>query len=443
MRSTLLLGLLALALPPGCDDDSLGEPCTPDTRRCRGDRVERCTPDGNHWETIETCQDDQTCVEGVCLDDSCPPGERQCAGDAVYVCAPDGQSWDREACPAGTSCHLGYCVECITAAQCGAGWDCIDGRCIDALVEITTLSLPDGTRDASYLAYLQAQHGVEPYNWSITDGALPEGLALEATTGAIHGFPAAGGMYDFTVSLADAGQQSDAQELSIFVAGTGLTITTPASLPGAKEGFAYETALEATGGTEPYAWMITGGALPLGLDLLADGRIAGVPEEVGDFTFEARVLDNSAFPETAAKEFNLTVGIAPLVITGDTVYDFFVSKIIVLNVILPYLPYSDQLTAQGGLKPYHWSERAIPSMLATSLSFAGIDTDTWGVPDGLSLADDGALSGTVTSTDDATTINIPVVNISVTGFFFYGGVDDSQTPAASAEAVYCIPTVPL
>lgn len=44
---------------------------------------------------------------------------------------------------------------------------------------------------------------------------------------------------------------------------------------------------------------------------------------------------------------------------------------------------------------------------------------------------------------DAQTITIPVANISVTGYFFYASVTDSQFPPESQEAVFVIPTIPL
>ena len=235
----------------------------------------------------------------------------------------------------------------------------------------------------------------------------------------------------------------DTQALSLRVRGNGLEIVTPSQLPQAEEGYAYETQLQAAGGLVPYAWMITDGALPAGLDLFADGRIAGIPEEVGAFPFVVRVFDNLEPAQDATKLMNLVVEIAPLVIVGDTEYNFYVTKIIVLDMILPVLPYSSQLQAMGGLKPYLWEELPVPSTLSTILQFAGVDPTAWGVPAGITLAQDGALSGSLSSVDDAQTITIPVVNISVTGYFFYAGVTDSQFPAESQEAVFVIPTIPL
>lgn len=130
-------------------------------------------------------------------------------------------------------------------------------------------------------------------------------------------------------------------------------------------------------------------------------------------------------------------------IVGDTEYNFYVTKIIVLNMIFPFVPYSDQLQAMGGLKPYLWEQQAVPTLLATMLQFAGVDPSSWGVPDGLTLAQDGSLSGSKSDVSDAQTLTLPVVNISVTGYFFYASVTDSQFPTESREAAFVIPTIPL
>jgi hypothetical protein len=139
----------------------------------------------------------------------------------------------------------------------------------------------------------------------------------------------------------------------------------------------------------------------------------------------------------------LVVSIAPLVIVGETEYDFYVTKIIVLDMIFPYFPYAGQLQATGGQKPYRWEEQEVPSVLAGMLQLSGVDAASWGVPDGLTLAPDGAITGSKTSVDDAQTLTLPVSGISVTGYFFYARVTDSQFPAVFREAAFVIPTVPL
>lgn len=51
-------------------------------------------------------------------------------------------------------------------------------------------------------------------------------------------------------------------------------------------------ALNVTGGTAPYSWSVSSGALPGGLTLSGDGQVAGTPTKAGHFTFVATVADS-------------------------------------------------------------------------------------------------------------------------------------------------------
>jgi hypothetical protein len=69
---------------------------------------------------------------------------------------------------------------------------------------IETAWLPPGAVNTAYAATLTARGGAAPYAWSITQGALPAGLALNPATGAITGTPAASGIANFTVQVLDS-----------------------------------------------------------------------------------------------------------------------------------------------------------------------------------------------------------------------------------------------
>jgi subtilisin family serine protease len=92
---------------------------------------------------------------------------------------------------------------------------------------ITTTSLPGGTVGQPYSQALAATGGTQPYAWSLDAGALPPGLALNASTGAITGTPTSGGTNSFTVRVTDAGAQTDTQDLSIAVGGPTEVLATP------------------------------------------------------------------------------------------------------------------------------------------------------------------------------------------------------------------------
>lgn len=59
-----------------------------------------------------------------------------------------------------------------------------------ATLAITTASLPSGQTGVVYGATLAATGGTLPFTWTLTNGTLPMGLSLNASTGAIAGTPA-------------------------------------------------------------------------------------------------------------------------------------------------------------------------------------------------------------------------------------------------------------
>lgn len=69
---------------------------------------------------------------------------------------------------------------------------------------IETASLPDATLGVAYEVVLVAGGGSQPYRWSVDNGSLPPGLALDPSTGTISGTPSAVGTFSFTVKVADS-----------------------------------------------------------------------------------------------------------------------------------------------------------------------------------------------------------------------------------------------
>jgi hypothetical protein len=70
------------------------------------------------------------------------------------------------------------------------------------------------------------------------------------------------------------------------------TVTlSPGSLPAATAGTFYSQAITATGGTSPYGYAVTSGALPDGLSLATDGTLSGTPTASGDFPVTVTATD--------------------------------------------------------------------------------------------------------------------------------------------------------
>ena len=101
------------------------------------------------------------------------------------------------------ACALLYSVAALVALTACGNRGSSRSRPVDPIA-ITTTTLPDGESGTPYSVDLRATGGRVPLDWSITAGALPPGLSLGSSSGAITGTPAANGIFDFTVQVADA-----------------------------------------------------------------------------------------------------------------------------------------------------------------------------------------------------------------------------------------------
>lgn len=82
---------------------------------------------------------------------------------------------------------------------------------------INTPSLPDGQVGSTYIGALSASGGSIPYTWSVSQGALPDGLSMDSYTSAILGTPTTAGTFTFTVAMTDANGAVATQQVSIKV----------------------------------------------------------------------------------------------------------------------------------------------------------------------------------------------------------------------------------
>lgn len=88
-------------------------------------------------------------------------------------------------------------------------------------------------------------------------------------------------------------------------AATSLTITT-STLPLAVVGTPYSLTMGATGGTSPYTWTVSAGALPGGLSLNADGTISGTPNTRGAVSVTFSVTDAASATTSASLSMPVT-----------------------------------------------------------------------------------------------------------------------------------------
>jgi hypothetical protein len=147
----------------------------------------------------------------------------------------------------------------------------------------------------------------------------------------------------------------------------------PAALPSGTVGVAYSETLTGSGGTPPYTFAVTSGALPPGVTLTPAGVVAGTPTTAGSYNVTIRGTDVLGCFGTAT--YVMVIAVAPEPPPSCPV----------ISISPPTLPdgtvgvaYTQTLTGSGGTGPYSF----------------GVSVGT--LPAGLTLSAAGALSGTPT-----------------------------------------------
>lgn len=184
---------------------------------------------------------------------------------------------------------------------CGAAPPC-------PVITVNPPALPNGTVGTAYSETVSATGGTAPYTFSVSSGALPTGLVLNPATGDISGTPTTAATFNFTITAIDASGCLGSRPYTITMAAPGCPVITlnPATLPAGVTATLYSQSVTATGGTAPYTYTVSSGALPTGLTLnSATGSITGVPVQPGLFTFTIRATDAAAC--LGAREYTMTI----------------------------------------------------------------------------------------------------------------------------------------
>ena len=228
-------------------------------------------------------------------------------------------------------------------------------------LSITSLDLPNGNVGTPYSLPLTATGGQGTYGWSLSQGALPDGLTLSAS-GLIAGIPGKVGTFTVGVLVTDGGTRGSGRLLTITIdpALLPLSISTP-SLPDTDLNIAYKATVTAIGGKPPYSFSVASGALPTGITMDGQGVLGGAGTAAGAYTFSIQVQDSAG--TKAAKSFTINV-LAPLSITTESLPSGNVGVVYQLGV-----------AATGGKQPYNFS------------------IVTGSLPAGLTMDDSGAIGG--------------------------------------------------
>jgi hypothetical protein len=190
------------------------------------------------------------------------------------------------------------------------------------VITVNPATLPGATVGTAYSQSVSSAGGIGASTFAVTAGALPTGLLLNGTSGAITGTPTAAGTYDFTITATDVNGCTGSRAYTVVATCPPITLS-PATLPGGTTGIAYSQILSGAGATAPYTFAVTGGALPAGLALNGTtGEIAGIPTAAGTYNFTVTATDANGCTGTQAYTVGIvcpTITVTPGTIPGGTV----------------------------------------------------------------------------------------------------------------------------
>ena len=209
-----------------------------------------------------------------------------------------------------------------------------------------------------------ASGGAGPWRWSVVSGNLPSGLVLDADNGRVTGLPDTAGTGWFVLRAVDVFGCRGEAELAFEVTCPPVT-PGPASMT-ATRGAAFAGQLTADGAKLPLAWSLAPGAvLPLGLNLDEEGAVSGMPTALPG-TYRVSVIVQDADRCVFGGEIAIVIGCPPLVVGPAVLPEAVAGR-----------AWDVLLTAGGGEPPYLFEAATLP--------------------DGLTLAADGRLSGVPTA----------------------------------------------
>jgi hypothetical protein len=177
-------------------------------------------------------------------------------------------------------------------------------------VAVTTTALPNGRVGQSYSTTLVASGGSPPYQWALTAGSLPAGLALTAATGTLSGTPTAdANRLSLTFRVSDSSTSVETASVTLPLTVNPATISLTVSPQ--RAGLTLGQTLGLTATTNDFAgvtWSVNPTGPPLAPTSSASGQSVtlSAPQTAGVYTVTATSVTD---PTQSA---STTVGVTDL-----------------------------------------------------------------------------------------------------------------------------------
>jgi len=216
-------------------------------------------------------------------------------------------------------------------------------------------SVSSGEAGVAFSSTIGVSGGTAPYLFSVASGALPAGLTLNSSSGAITGTPTAAGT--FTIKVTDGKGVVSASSCPFIIVSAPI-ISCPLVSSG-EVNVAFSATVGVSGGTSLYTFSVASGTLPAGLTLnSSSGAITGTPTAAGTFTIQ--VTDGKGVVSASSCPFTISNGpiiSCPLVSSGE------------VNVA-----FSATVGVSGGTSPYTFSVASgtLPAGLTLNTSTGAI-----------------------------------------------------------------------
>ncbi|HUP63462.1 MAG TPA: putative Ig domain-containing protein [Thermoanaerobaculia bacterium] len=231
-------------------------------------------------------------------------------------------------------------------------------------IAVTNPANDTGVADAAFSETFTESGALGGATFS-TSSTLPTGLTL-AANGVLSGTPTQTGTFPIVVTVTDGnGCTGTGSTYTLTITCQTINVTNPANANGTA-GSAFSETFTQTGAIGA-ATFTTASTLPAGLALATNGVLSGTPTQTGTFAIVVTVTDANSCTGTSAT-YNLNIACQTITVTN---------------------PANTNGTANAAFSETFTQSGAIGSATFTTAST---------LPDGLTLATNGVLSGTPTET---------------------------------------------